>query len=189
MMPGPARNPLHRALFVLALAGAGAALVVDSSDPGDGDFRISAVTVARWLRDGRPGLTLADLRPVAPFREYHLPQARRIGADSVIGLAAGADSGAVIVVYGSGDGQARTVARQARQAGMARVLYLRAGVDEWHDEVLTPVLHHGASARDVAAFERVAELSRYFGGRPRRLRSPEDTSATASRRSRRGCGI
>jgi len=179
----------HRALFALALVLALGALLVDSSDTGDGDFRVAAITVAQWLREGRPGLIVADLRPVAPFREYHLPQAKRISADSLVGLAAESDTATVIVVYGSEEAEARRAARRASGAGPARVLYLADGVTAWHREVLTPVLRYGATADETAAFERAAEVSRYFGGDPRRQRFPEDSSATVRRRSRRGCGI
>ena len=192
MNPGDRRSGgvlAHQGLFVAALVLGAAALLVDSPKSSDGDSQLKAVTLAQWLRDRRPGLHIADLRPVAAFREYHLPQAKRLTAAEVLDLAA-ADTSVTIVVYDAGDGQAARVARDASGAGRGRVVYLADGVDEWHRDVLTPILRFGASDEEQADFERAAELSRYFGGQARRLRSPSDTNATVELRPpRRGCGF
>jgi len=185
----PPRSQANRILLAVALILGAGALLVDSPKSSDGDSHLEVVTLAQWLKDRRPGLYVADLRPVAAFREYHLPQARRLTADGVMALA-GADTSATIVVYDAGDGQAAEVASDARRSGLARVVYLADGVDEWHRDVIAPTLRYGASEDEQAEFERVAELSRYFGGRPRRLKSESDTNAPVQLRpARGGCGL
>jgi hypothetical protein len=47
------------------------------------------------------------------------------------------------------------------------VYFLRGGVREWLDEVMSPTLEPDAGPAARAAFQRVASLSRYFGGVPR----------------------
>ena len=65
------------------------------------------------------------------------------------------------------------------------------GVAEWLNEVMSPRLDTTSStAEELAAFQEIAELSRYFGGTPR-LGGPESDNDTATvlRPPRRGCGF
>jgi hypothetical protein len=54
-----------------------------------------------------------------------------------------------------------------RAMGLREVYFLRGGLTEWLDDVMQPSMAEDATPADRAAFERVAEVSRYFGGRPR----------------------
>jgi hypothetical protein len=67
------------------------------------------------------------------------------------------------------------------------VYFLRNGLHEWLDDVMSPTIAEGAPADAQAAFDRVAELSRFFGGMPRRLTGRADTPEDALRARRRGC--
>ena len=51
--------------------------------------------------------------------------------------------------------------------GHERVYFLRGGLADWVDEVLNPKRLSSASPDEIARFERIAALSRYFGGVPR----------------------
>lgn len=55
---------------------------------------------------------------------------------------------------------------------------LDRGVRGWISDVLEPVLPFDADAAMRADFERVAELSRYFGGTPREAERGEVVAAT-----------
>jgi hypothetical protein len=68
------------------------------------------------------------------------------------------------------------------------VFFLRNGLHEWLDDVLSPTIAADAPAEAQAAFARVAELSRWFGGMPRTLTGhAAATSEEALRTRRRGC--
>ncbi len=153
----------------------------------DQEDHVSAVQLAEWLRERRPRLRVIDLRPAPEFRTYHIPGAEHIPLENLATARLSADE--TIVLYS----EAGTHGAQAwvflRALGYRHVFFLRAGLHEWLDDVMSPTLVASASAEAQAAFERVAELSRWFGGMPRRLTgsatvAPEDAPALARRR---GC--
>jgi hypothetical protein len=71
-----------------------------------------------------------------------------------------------------------------RALGHRRVLFLRNGLHEWLDDVMSPTLAADAPPGAEVAFARVAELSRWFGGTPRRLTG---TAPAPAEPRRRGC--
>ncbi len=189
------RSPTHRSLFIAAAALAFLALLVDIGAHQEGDLhgRIDAVTLAGWLRDRRPDLFIADIRSAEAWEEYHLPRAKslkinelRSSTDSVMrGI-----GGVTIVVYGAGDGRAEAARQALDEAGFAESYYLADGIKEWLNDVMNPRLDVAASPEEKAAFERAAELSRYFGGKPR-IGGPgfDNDTATVLRPPRGGCGF
>jgi hypothetical protein len=74
---------------------------------------------------------------------------------------------------------------------------LRGGVDAWVADVLNPTLPYDAPADRERVFADIAELSRYFGGVPRRVLASDasaspaedasDPAETLRRTLRRGC--
>jgi rhodanese-related sulfurtransferase len=169
--------PQHRTRLALALAalvtGTAAAFVGTPEPPLAAD-EVAAVELAGWLRERRPDLTVVDLRPPADGQE-RLPTARPLDASTPDGT---------VVVYADNGVDADTTAALRERLGSRRVLRLHGGMRAWNDDVLFPTLRGDASAGQRRAFEARAQLSRYFGGSPRRL----DPGATPARgRSRRGC--
>jgi hypothetical protein len=47
------------------------------------------------------------------------------------------------------------------------VYILLGGLEAWSEEVLFPAVAADASAQELAAFERTAQVSHFFGGTPR----------------------
>ena len=185
----------HRWLFALAVILALLALLVDSSEHGEGNWhgRTDAVTLAGWLRDRRPGLLIVDIRPPEAWEAYHLPAAKQLALNELRSWADSVwrgDGEAVIVIYGAGDGQAMAARESLAYTGRTEVYYLMDGVSEWLEDVMSPRLDTTASPELVAQYERIAELSRYFGGTAR-LGGPENNNAPATpiRPPRGGCGF
>jgi len=188
--PDPRDSRLHVGLLGIALILGALALLVDSPEPSEEDLesRTSAIDLAQWLHDRQPGLRVVDLRSEAEYQEYHLPQAKRFTAEEF--LASPDSTGASLsVVYGSGDGLAAVTAGKAHQAGYDQVYFLADGVGEWLAEVLRPILDTSGTLEQRAEVERVAALSRYFGGTPRFGKLTDDSAAVPLARPRRGCGI
>ena len=185
----------HRMLFTLAVILALLALLVDSSERGEGDSegRTDAVTLAGWLKDRRAGLVIADIRSPEAWDDYHLPSARQMALEELASWADSVSTGggdATIVIYGNGDGRARAAHDSLAHAGYTEVYFLTDGVSEWLEDVMSPRLDTTASAEVVGQYERIVELSRYFGGTPR-LGGPEPDNAPAIRirPPRGGCGF
>jgi rhodanese-related sulfurtransferase len=150
--------------------------------------RISAVDLAQWLRERRD-VRIVDLRSQTAFDTFHVPRAERDSAADLTAAALGV--GDTIVVYGAGDGSALRVWESLRRTP-ATVRYMRDGVTEWVADVLNPTLAASATPAERQAFERVADLSRYFGGEPRTGVVTPDAATTTEllhRAERRGCAF
>jgi len=154
-----------------------------------------------WLR-------VVDVRSLEEYDNFHIPTAERIPIDSLV--SARFSPSETIVLYSEGGPHAAQAWVFLRALGYEKVYFLRGGAFEWIEQIVSPTLRIGASAKDSVAFETTAALSRYFGGTPQRgvtsvtddalaiPRAPADSgsSAPVSRRTtssvmakvrRRGC--
>jgi rhodanese-related sulfurtransferase len=164
-------------LGLLALAAGTLAAIAGSVVPPPAADEVSAVVLAQWIRDRRPGLLVVDARAAEAFDLDRLPSARPI-ADIDADALRSADT---VVVYA--DGRAEADALHGLSNGL-RVLRLQGGLAAWNEEVIFPVLRADAGARQQRDFATRATLSRYFGGSPHLL-NPGASAARA--RSRKGC--
>lgn len=155
-------------------------------DPDAG--RLSVVQLAEWLRDQR-GVLVVDLRDPAAYEQFNLPRAVSRSPDRARALAWSAED--TVVFYDDGSRVAREMWALVRD-GPARVYWLADGVGEWVDQIMNPTIAPDASPEARAAFDRLAELSRYFGGMPRIARPTADTASAVTRLERtvrRGCAF
>lgn len=161
---------------------------------------VTAVELAEWIRDGRPGLRIIDVRDSAEFESYHIPRAERVAMSDVAGTTFRPHE--TIVLYSDGGVHAAQAWVFFRAMGYHKVYFLRGGLYEWLDDVMNPSVSATASPAERADFEKVAEVSRYFGGVPRvgepdssrpSLAVPQQrdqggaTKATVARVRGRGC--
>lgn len=152
--------------------------------------RVPVLLVAQWLRERKPGLRILDLRDTDAYEQFHLPRAEPAEPGAV--ATAGLPVDATVVVYAADSGVAHGAARALREAGIAEAYYLADGLAEWLTELLNPTLSPDASPEAYAAWERTAELSRYFGGLPRveaRGTQPRSATEVLRRTVRRGCAF
>lgn len=161
---------------------------------------VDAVELAAWIRDGRPGLRIIDVRAPAEFAEYSIPTAENLSLTALTRGAFRPDE--TVVLYSEGGAHAAQGWFLLKARGIHRVYFLREGLYEWLTQVMNPTLADGATAAQRAAFDSAAALSRYFGGVPRvgirpveddasavpPIRATESGTAAAVRRvRRRGC--
>ena len=143
------------------------------------DDHVTAIELAGWIKNRRPQLRVVDVRSKDKYEAYHLPMAERVPIDSLSSVEFGRDE--TIVLYSDGGAHAAQAWVFLRALGHDKVYFLRGGVYEWLDQVMSPALAKGASTKDSVAFADVAALSRYFGGE---VRSPDSPPV---RTRRRGC--
>jgi rhodanese-related sulfurtransferase len=194
------RNPtrlLAAAAFVLALL---AALAGSSRHSGGAldaqrlateieheDDHVTALELAQWIRDRKPGLRVLDVRSDSEFAAYHIPSAERMPLTALASLPPG--SGETLVLYSEGGAHAAQGWVLLRANGHRDVYFLRGGLLDWMEDVMSPTLPADTSRA------RVAALSRYFGGVPRvgavplpATAKPAPTAGAAvARLRRRGC--
>src|SRR5207237_129729 len=118
------------------------------------DDHITALELAQWIRDRKPGLRVLDLRTPAEFDEYHLPRAENVSIEALPSMPFRADETIVLISGGGGHAAQGWVFLQA--LGHRDVYFLRGGVEEWIDEMEHP------------STPKAAAISRYFGGARRR---------------------
>ena len=125
---------------------------------------VTALELAQWIKDRRPGLRILDVRSPEEYAAYHVPRAEHLSLDSLATTAFRTDE--TIVLYSEGGPHAAQAWVFLRALGYRRVFFLRGGLYEWLEQVMNPTLGDTTPAAR-AAFTHAAELSRYFGGVPR----------------------
>jgi hypothetical protein len=160
---------------IAALSAVAAAFAGDPQ--GRDDDAVTALQIATWLHDRR-NVRIYDVRTQAAFQLFSIPTAERVTADSLSTMVF--ERADTVVIYGERDDvEAQRALRELRARKVPAAFILRGGVHEWVADVLNPVLPVNATAVQVAEFEKVSELSRYFGGVPRRA-APTDASANGN---------
>jgi rhodanese-related sulfurtransferase len=129
------------------------------------DDHVTAIELARWIRDRKPGLRVVDVRDSSTFESYHIPGAEHVPLSRI--ASAAFDPGETIVLYSDGGAHAAQAWVFLRALGNEQVYFLRGGLHEWLDTVMNPVLWSNAPDSARAVFAAISELSRYFGGVPR----------------------
>lgn len=130
------------------------------------DDHVAATELAGWIKSRRPGLRVVDVRSADDYEAFHVPSAERIPIDSLASARFSPDE--TIVLYSEGGPHAAQGWVFLRALGYKKVYFLRGGVYEWIEQIVSPTLPIGAPAKDSIAFDSVAALSRYFGGTPKR---------------------
>ena len=126
---------------------------------------ITPLELAEWIRDGKEGLRLIDVRSSTDPDAETLPTAESVDLEALMATSFAPHE--TIVVYSEEGVHAAQVWVLLRALGHENVFFLRGGRAAWVDEVLHPTLAEDASDETKAAFDRASLLSRYFGGVPR----------------------
>lgn len=160
------------ALGALAMAGnpvRGHVVTIDTQElatiVGGAMDHVSPAELAGWIVRGATDYRLVDLRSEAEFAQYHIPTAENVPIAQLpdFGLARNER----IVLYSEGGIHSAQAWMLLRAQGYKGVTILLGGLEGWKDEVVFPVAPANPGPREAAAFERAAQLARFFGGRPR----------------------
>jgi rhodanese-related sulfurtransferase len=128
---------------------------------------LSGGELAGWRRARRAPHRVIDVRSPSEFGAYHVPTAENVPLDTLTATRFAPDD--TIVLYSEAGVHGAQAWVFLRALGYHRVYFLRRGLDEWLDDVMSPTLAPDASPAERAEFQRIAELSRWFGGFPREL--------------------
>lgn len=152
---------------------------------------VSAFALATWIRDGKIGLRVIDVRTAAEFAHFSIPTAENIPIAAIPGARFGEEE--TVVLYSEGGAHAAQAWVFLKAAGVRNVYFVQGGLGDWFNEVSRPVIP--ADAPPARRGEIVA-LSEYFGGSPRiaapgEIATPIDaddgTAALIANARRRGC--
>jgi rhodanese-related sulfurtransferase len=126
---------------------------------------VTALELAQWIKERRPGLRVVDVRAAEEYEAYHVPSAERIDLEALTSTPFRASD--IIVLYSEGGAHAAQGWVFLRALGYRRVYFLRGGLYEWLEQVMNPTLSAEATLAAREQFARASVLSRYFGGVPR----------------------
>jgi uncharacterized protein len=153
------------------------------------DDHVDALQLATWIREGRAGLRVIDVREREDDDStlYSIPGAERVALTALPAFPV--EPGEHIVLYSDGGTHAAQGWVLLRARGISDVRVLRDGLAAWEDDVLSPVIPPAADAQAQKRADEVRALSLWFGGRPRVAGPFESTTShsSAPRRRRRTC--
>ena len=101
---------MNKALAIIALILGGLAAFAGSPYPRPKE--VSAVQLAQWIKEHKPGLQIVDMRSKAEFDEFHVP-------------------GSVWTRASARDAQTTVIVTNDPSTVPANAYVLRGGVDEW----------------------------------------------------------
>lgn len=131
---------------------------------------VTAIELARWIRDGKTGLRVLDVSDTDVMLELAVPLAEPVSMAGLPAFAATVRPSDPLVVYSAGGAHGGQAWVLLRALGFTDVHFLQGGLEAWIDEVLAPVLPVPEAVGDLEqrrAVESIIELSLYFGGEPR----------------------
>ena len=149
------------------------------------DDHVTALELARWIRSKRANLRVIDIRTVPEFDSLHIPTAEQAAIDTLERIRFA--SSETIVLYSEGGAHSAQAWVFLRALGHQNVFFLRGGVHEWIEEVLSPGLPRDATDTEREQFAKASELSRYFGGLPRVGITRQEKAEAVAQMRRRGC--
>ncbi len=132
---------------------------------------VSVEELAEWIIAGKADFRLIDLRSGEEFAQYHIP-----GAENVL-ITALPEYGLLrnekIVLYSGGGIHAAQAWFLLKAREYRGVYLLRGGLEEWKDRILFPRIPENPSPDQITSFEKMKQVSIFFGGRPLTASAPE----------------
>ena len=121
--------------------------------------------LADWIVQGRADYRLIDLRDEKAYAEYHIPGAELVPITQLADASLARNER--IVLYSDGGIHSAQAWFLLRARGYQGVYILRGGLDEWRDQVLSPVLAADPGSFEAKRNERLQARAAHFGGQAR----------------------
>jgi rhodanese-related sulfurtransferase len=145
------------------------ALIVDKTVD-----HVSAEELADWIIQGKSDFKLLDLRTEKEFNEYHIPNADLVPLAELNEYPLLRNE--KIVLYSEGGIHSAQAWMLLRAKGYKAAYMLFGGLEEWTDKILFPKLAQNATPDQIAIFEKMKEVSKFFGGSPQVGGTAEEVS-------------
>ena len=163
--------------------------------------KISVTDLADWIIKGKSDFELVDLRSEEKYNEYSIPNAQCIPLAQL--PVSELLRNQKIIFYSDDDvtsSQAWFVLKSKNYKG---VYILDGGLDAWKEKVLFPKAPVNGSKEELAQFEKMIEVAKYFGGQAQtdssfaetkpQIKLPTSSSSTTTtapkgkKKKREGC--
>lgn len=124
--------------------------------------KIKSLELADWIIKGRSDYTLVDVRDEEKFNQYYIPTA--ISVPLIQLPESDLLRNQKIILYADDDVNAAQAWFILKSNNFKGVYLLDGGLKKWQEEVLFPKLDVNTSEEMIVQFEKVKEMSKYFGG-------------------------
>jgi hypothetical protein len=121
--------------------------------------------LADWIVQGRADYRLIDLRDEKSYAEYHIPGAELVPITQLADASLARNER--IVLYSDGGIHSAQAWFLLRARGYRGVYILLGGLDEWRDQVLSPVLASEPTPFEAKRNQRLQARAAHFGGQAR----------------------
>ena len=121
---------------------------------------VTALELAKWIRDNKSGLQVIDIRPDSEFADFHIPRAKRVPLGEIARMPL--DTAATYVLYSEGGPHAAQGWFLLRARGVQHVFFLRGGLYEWLDQIMNPRV---SSTTPQAERDSIRAITLWFGGK------------------------
>lgn len=177
----------NRRLALIAIALGITALIIGSPtdetkvtiNPNDlalmiskGADHIDVEELADWIIKGRLDYRLLDLRDEKSFNEYHIPTAENVPLEELMNYPI--ERNEKIILYSDGGIHSSQAWFLLKSKGYKSAYFIIGGLDEWKDKILFPAAPTDSTTESVAQFNKMKEISKFFGGSP--IESASNTS-------------
>ncbi|KUG25015.1 hypothetical protein ASZ90_005153 [hydrocarbon metagenome] len=125
---------------------------------------INVKELAGWIIEGRVDYRLVDLRDEEAYKEYFIPTAVNIPTSKL--MESNLMRNQKILLYCEDNIRAAQGWFILKANNYKSVYILNSGVDSWKDEILFPTISENASTEEKAEFDKMVEVSKFFGGSP-----------------------
>lgn len=171
------------------------------STVGNAD-KVSVTELADWIIKGKSDFELVDLRSEEKFNEYTIPGSQCIPLPQI--SSSDLLRNQKIVLFSDDDvaaSQAWFILKSKKYNG---VYILDGGLEAWKDKVLFPKAPLNGNKEELAQFEKMKEVAKYFGGSAQTdssitetkqqvklptptVSAPKSTAPTGKKKKREGC--
>jgi rhodanese-related sulfurtransferase len=125
---------------------------------------ISVQELADWIIQGKIDFRLIDLRGEPEFTQYHIPGAENVTITALPEY--GLLRNEKIVLYSDGGIHSAQAWFLLKARGYRGIYILRGGLEEWKESILFPRVPENPAADQAAAFDKIKQVSTFFGGTP-----------------------
>ncbi len=130
----------------------------------DKSSSIDVYELADKLIKGNVDFVLVDLCEEQNFSEYHIPSSvnlavQDLNPDNLL-------RNQKIIIYAEDNFKAAQAWFLLKAKGYKGVYLLKGGMTDWKDKILFPKLAVNASPDEIRNFEKIKEVSKFFGGQP-----------------------
>lgn len=133
--------------------------------------------LADWIIQGKADFRLLDLRSEKEYNEYRIPNSENVMTSQLEAYPLLRNE--KIVLYSEGGIHSAQAWFLLKAKGYKGVYILLGGLEEWNEKILFPKIPANATKEQLAAFDKMKEMSKFFGGSPQT--GTEDTKVAQTK--------